>query len=51
LGLGQRLRLQLASLTWLSHMVDCGLYGLNPAAIILRTSVLHAANAMLVFLL
>ncbi len=38
-------------LTWLSHMTDCTLFGLNPAAHHLVNVVIHAANAALLFLL
>jgi len=38
-------------LTWLSHMLDCQLYGLNPAGHHYSNVMLHAANALLLFLL
>jgi len=38
-------------LTWLSHMIDCQLWGLRPGAHHLTSVVLHAVNAMLVFTL
>jgi tetratricopeptide (TPR) repeat protein len=38
-------------LIWLSHMTDCALYGLNPAGHHATNVVLHAANAVLLFLL
>lgn len=38
-------------ITWLSHMVDCGLYGLNPVGHHLTNALFHAANAALLFLL
>ena len=38
-------------LTWLSHMLDCQLYGLNPAGPHLTNVVFHAANTVLLFLL
>jgi protein O-mannosyl-transferase len=38
-------------LTWLSHMIDCQLWGLRPGAHHLTSVVLHAINAMLVFAL
>ncbi len=38
-------------LTWISHMVDCQLYGLNPAGHHLTNVLLHAATAILLFLL
>jgi hypothetical protein len=38
-------------LTWLSHMLDCELWGLRPGAHHLTSVVLHAINAMLVFTL
>jgi len=37
-------------LTWLSHMVDCDLYGLNAAGHHLTNLVLHIANTLLLFL-
>ena len=36
-------------LTWLSHMLDCDLFGLNPGAHHLVNVLLHAANAVLLF--
>jgi tetratricopeptide (TPR) repeat protein len=38
-------------LTWISHMVDCELYGLNPGGHHLTNLFLHAANTVLLFLL
>jgi tetratricopeptide (TPR) repeat protein len=38
-------------LTWLSHMLDCNLFRLNPAGPHLVNSLFHAANAALVFAL
>ena len=38
-------------LTWLSHMIDCGLFGLNPTGPHLVNAGLHAANTALLFLL
>ncbi len=38
-------------LTWLSHALDCTLFGLNPAGHHLVNVALHAANAVLLFLL
>jgi len=38
-------------LTWLSHELDCQLFGLNPAAHHEVNVLLHAANAVLLFLL
>ena len=38
-------------LTWLSHMIDCGLFGLNPAGPHLVSVLFHAANAALLFTL
>jgi tetratricopeptide (TPR) repeat protein len=38
-------------LTWLSHILDCQLYGLAPAGHHLTSLLLHAANAALLFLL
>jgi Flp pilus assembly protein TadD len=37
-------------LTWLSHMLDCELYGLNPAGHHLTNLILHIANTLLLFL-
>lgn len=37
-------------LTWLSHMLDCQLFGLNPAAHHLVNLLLHIANTLLLFL-
>ncbi len=37
-------------LTWLSHMLDCQLFGLDPGAQHLVNVVFHAANAALLFL-
>ena len=37
-------------LTWLSHMLDVQLYGLKPAGHHLTSLLLHAANAVLLFL-
>jgi Tfp pilus assembly protein PilF len=37
-------------LTWLSHMLDCQLYGLNPAGHHLTNVLLHAASTVLLFL-
>ncbi len=37
-------------LTWLSHMLDCQLFGLNPGAQHLINVLFHAANAVLLFL-
>ncbi len=34
-------------LTWLSHMLDCQIYGLNPVGHHLSSLLLHAANAIL----
>jgi len=36
-------------LTWLSHMTDCTLFGLNPGAHHLVNILFHAANTMLLF--
>jgi tetratricopeptide (TPR) repeat protein len=36
-------------LTWLSHMADCQLFGLNPGPPHLINVVLHAANVLLLF--
>jgi len=38
-------------LTWLSHMLDCTLFGANSAAHHLVSLLLHAVNVVLVFLL
>ncbi len=38
-------------LTWLSHALDCQLFGLNPAGPHYENVLLHAANAVLLFLL
>jgi hypothetical protein len=37
-------------LTWLSHMLDCQLYGLNPRGHHFTNLLLHLANTMLLFL-
>ncbi|MGD8878159.1 MAG: tetratricopeptide repeat protein [Syntrophobacterales bacterium] len=37
-------------LTWLSHMLDCQLYGLSPSMHHLTNVVLHLANTLLLFL-
>lgn len=38
-------------LTWLSHALDCQLYGLNPAGHHITNVVLHVINVLLLFLL
>lgn len=38
-------------LTWLSHALDCQLYGLNPAGHHITNLLLHVLNVLLVFLL
>ena len=38
-------------LTWISHMVDCQLFGLQPWGHHLTSVVIHAVNAVLLFLL
>ncbi len=38
-------------LTWLSHMMDCQLFGMNPAGHHLTNLLIHCANASLLFLL
>jgi tetratricopeptide (TPR) repeat protein len=38
-------------LTWLSHILDCQLFGLHPAGHHLTSLLLHAANSVLLFLL
>jgi protein O-mannosyl-transferase len=37
-------------LTWISHMLDCQLYGLNPSGHHLTNVLLHSATAILLFL-
>jgi protein O-mannosyl-transferase len=37
-------------LTWLSHMLDCSLYGLNPAGHHLTSLFFHVGNVLLLFL-
>lgn len=36
-------------LTWLSHMADCSLYGMNPAGHHITNVILHGLNACLLF--
>ena len=38
-------------LTMLSHMLDCGVFGLNPAGPHLENALIHAVNAALLFVL
>ena len=38
-------------LTWLSHMTDCALFGLNPAAHHFVNALFHSANTALLFIL
>jgi Flp pilus assembly protein TadD len=38
-------------LTWLSHMLDCQLYGLNPKGHHLNNLILHLANVLLLFVI
>jgi tetratricopeptide (TPR) repeat protein len=38
-------------LTWLSHMVDCQIYGLNPAGHYFTNLLAHLANTLLLFVL
>jgi len=38
-------------LTWLSHALDCQLYGLNPAGHHITNLILHVLNVLLLFLL
>jgi tetratricopeptide (TPR) repeat protein len=38
-------------LTWMSHMLDCQVYGLNPAGHHLTNVLFHAANTVLLFVL
>src|SRR5271169_3437144 len=40
-----------APLSWLSHALDCELFGLNPAGHHYGSVLLHAGNAVLLFLL
>ena len=37
--------------TWMSHIIDCQLYGLNPVGHHLTNLLLHSANSVLLFLL
>ncbi len=37
-------------LTWISHMVDCGLYGMKPGGHHLTNLLFHTANTVLLFL-
>ena len=37
-------------LTWLSHMLDCELFGLNPGMHHLTNLLIHIANSILLFL-
>jgi Tfp pilus assembly protein PilF len=36
-------------LTWISHMIDCQLFGMNAGAHLLVNALIHAANTLLVF--
>src|ERR1035441_8242306 len=38
-------------LTWISHMADCQLFGLNPAGHHLTSLLFHTANTLLLFFL
>jgi tetratricopeptide (TPR) repeat protein len=38
-------------LTWISHMIDCQVYGLNPVGHHVTSLLLHVANSILLFLL
>ncbi len=38
-------------LTWISHMMDCQLFGLNPAGHFLINMLFHTANTVLLFIL
>jgi hypothetical protein len=38
-------------ITWLSHMLDCNLYGLNPDGHHMTNLLFHIANSFLLFLL
>ena len=37
-------------MSWLSHMVDCQLYGLNPKGHHFNNLLLHIANTLLLFI-
>jgi protein O-mannosyl-transferase len=37
-------------LTWISHMIDCQLFGLNPAGHHLTNLLFHTANTLLLFI-
>src|ERR1035438_4774551 len=37
-------------LTWISHMADCQLFGLNPAGHHLTSLLFHTANTLLLFI-
>ena len=36
-------------LTWISHMIDCQLFGTNPGRHLLVNALIHAANTLLIF--
>jgi len=36
-------------LTWISHMIDCQLFGMNPGRHLLVNALIHVANTLLVF--
>jgi hypothetical protein len=36
-------------LTWISHMIDCQLFGMNAGRHLLVNALIHAANTLLVF--
>jgi Trk-type K+ transport system membrane component len=38
-------------MTWLSHALDCQLYGLNPSGLHLTSVLLHLLNVILLFLI
>jgi protein O-mannosyl-transferase len=40
-----------APLTWISHMIDCSLFGLHPAGHHLVNVLIHTVNAVLLFIL
>lgn len=40
-----------APLTWISHMIDCSLFGLHPAGHHLVNVLIHSVNAVLLFIL
>ena len=50
-GLGEKGKTYWHPLTWLSHMLDCELYGLNPGMHHRSNLLLHTANSLLLFIL